>query len=113
MAGREPRSVLLRPFLEGLQELGYVEGENVVIERRSAESQPERLPGLAAEMVRLSVDVILASGELTTPTLLKATTTIPIVQPTLTDPVERCYVKSLARPGGNISGFSLSRRSPG
>jgi putative tryptophan/tyrosine transport system substrate-binding protein len=107
MAGPEPRSKLLGPFLHGLHELGYMEGHNVVIERRSAEGKPERLPGLAAELVRLNVDVILASGELTTPALLAATSTIPVVQPTLTDPMERGYVKALARPGGNITGFSL------
>jgi ABC-type uncharacterized transport system substrate-binding protein len=76
---------------------------NLVVERRSAEG----LPGLAAELLRLNVDLILASGELTTPALLAATRTIPVVQPTLTDPVERGYVKSLARPSGNITGFSL------
>src|SRR5258705_8834335 len=65
MAGPEPRSELLRPFLQGLRELGYVEGQNLVIERRSAEGKPERLPDLAAELVRLNVDMILASGELT------------------------------------------------
>ena len=107
MDGHEPRSRLLRPFLQGLRELGYVEGRNLVVERRSAEGKPERLPGLAAELLRLNVDLILASGELTTPALLAATRTIPVVQPTLTDPVERGYVKSLARPSGNITGFSL------
>jgi putative ABC transport system substrate-binding protein len=107
MAGPEPRSVLLRQFLQGLQELGYVEGQHVVIERRSAEGKPERLPGLAAELVRLKVDMILASGEQTTPVLLTNTSTIPVVQPTLTDPVERGYVKSLGRPGGNLTGLTL------
>jgi ABC-type uncharacterized transport system substrate-binding protein len=107
MAGGEPRSPILGPFLHGLRDLGYVEGQNVVFERRSAEGKPERLPALAAELVRLNVDVILASGKRTTPVLLAATNTIPIVQPTLTDPVERGYAKSLAQPGGNITGLSL------
>jgi putative ABC transport system substrate-binding protein len=106
MAGREPRSSLLRPFLQGLRELGYVEGQNLVVERRSADSKPEGLPGLAAELVRLNVDMILASGEQTTPVLLTATSAIPVVQPTLMEPVERGYVKSLARPGGNITGLT-------
>ena len=106
MEGREPRSILLRLFLEGLRELGYVEGHNLVVERRSADSRPERLPGLAAELLRLNVDMILASGEQTTLVLLRATSTIPVVQPTLMEPVERGYVKSLARPGGNITGLS-------
>jgi putative ABC transport system substrate-binding protein len=62
MAGPEPRSAILRSFLEGLRELGYVEGQNVVIERRSAEGTTQRLPDLFGELVRLNVDVILASG---------------------------------------------------
>jgi putative ABC transport system substrate-binding protein len=107
MIGPEPRSTILRAFLDGLRELGYVEEQNVVIERRSAEGNPERLPGLAAELNRLNLNVILASGEQTTPALLAATTAIPIVQPTLTDPMERGYIKTLARPGGNITGLSL------
>jgi putative tryptophan/tyrosine transport system substrate-binding protein len=112
MAGPEPRSVILRSFLEGLRELGYVEGQNVVIERRSAEGTTQRLPDLFGELVRLNVDVILASGEQTTPALLGLTRTVAIVQPTLMDPVERGYVKSLARPGGNLTGLSL-RVDPG
>jgi putative ABC transport system substrate-binding protein len=107
MTGPVPQSQIFRSFLDGLRELGYVEGKNVLIERRSAEGQPERLSGLAAELVQLNPNVILASGERTTPALLAATTIIPIVQPTLTDPLERGYAKSLARPGGNITGVSL------
>jgi putative ABC transport system substrate-binding protein len=107
MAGPEPRSAILRSFLEGLRELGYVEGQNVVIERRSAEGKTQRLPDLFDELVRLNVDVILASGEQTTPALLGLTRTVAIVQPTLMDPVERGYVKNLARPGGNLTGLSL------
>jgi putative ABC transport system substrate-binding protein len=107
MAGPEPRSAILRSFLEALRELGYVEGQNVVIERRSAEGKTQRLPHLFGELVRLNVDLILASGEQTTPALLGLTRTVPIVQPTLMDPVERGYVKSLARPGGNLTGLSL------
>jgi putative ABC transport system substrate-binding protein len=106
MARAEPRSAIFRAFLHELRDLGYVEGQNVVIERRSAEGRPERLPMLAAELVRLNVDVILASGEQTTPVILAATSTIPIVQPTLMDPVERGYAQSLARPGRNITGLS-------
>jgi putative ABC transport system substrate-binding protein len=69
--------------VHGLRDLGYVEGQNVVIERRSAEGKPERLPTLAAELVRLNVDVILASGERTIPVLLAATNTIPTVHATV------------------------------
>ncbi len=104
---QQPRSPILRAFIDGLRELGYVEGGNIVLERRSAGGKPERLPSLAADLVRLSPNVILASGERATPALPAVTTVIPIVQPTLTDPVERGYVKSLARPGGNITGLSL------
>src|SRR5262245_51464146 len=107
MAGPEPRSVILHSFFDGLRELGYVEGQNVVIDRRSAEGNPQRLPDLFSELVRLNVDVILASGEQTTPALLSLTRTVAIVQPTLMDPVERGYVRSLARPGGNLTGLSL------
>jgi putative ABC transport system substrate-binding protein len=107
MSGLQPRSTILRSFLEGLRELGYVEGQNVLIERRSAEGKTKRLPELFGELVRLNVDLILASGEQTTPALLELTRTVPIVQPTLMDPVERGYVKSLARPGGNLTGLSL------
>jgi putative ABC transport system substrate-binding protein len=107
MAGPNPTSLILRSFLDGLRELGYVEGQNVLIERHSAEGKAERLPGLAAELVRKNPDLILASGEQTTPVVLAATAAIPIVQPTLTDPVERGYAKTLARPGGNLTGISL------
>jgi putative ABC transport system substrate-binding protein len=107
MAGPQPRSPILRSFLEGLRELGYVEGQNVMIERRSAEGKTESLPDLFRELVRLDVKVILASGEQTTPALLRLTRSVAIVQPTLMDPVERGYVKSLARPGGNLTGLSL------
>ena len=86
----------LDTFRRSLQDLGWVEGKNLVIERRSAEGKTQRLPDLFGELVRLNVDLILASGELTTPALLGLTRTVPIVQPTLMDPVERGYVKSLA-----------------
>ena len=107
MQGPEPRSPILREFFLGLRDLGYVEGQNVVFERRSAEGRPERLPTLVAELIGLRVDVILASGEETTPAILAATDTIPVVQPTLMDPVERGYVHSLARPGRNVTGLHL------
>jgi putative ABC transport system substrate-binding protein len=106
MAGPEPRSSILRAFVHGMRDLGYVEGRDIVMERRSAERAPERLRALAAELVTLNVDVILASGEQTTPALLAATNSIPIVQPTLMDAVGRRYARSLARPGRNITGLS-------
>src|SRR5262249_44304785 len=93
-------------FQQGLRELGYVEGKNIVIERRHGEGKLERLPGLAAELVRLNVDVLVTSGP-TAPRLAKeATSTIPIVMTFDDDPVGSGFVASLARPGGNITGLS-------
>src|SRR5678815_1959953 len=94
-------------FLQGLRDLGYVEGRNVVIEYRSAEGKIERLPALAAEMIALKVDVIVTGGG--TPTALaakQATRTLPIVFTSATDPVTDGLVTSLARPGGNVTGLS-------
>ena len=99
---------LREAFLQGLRGLGYVEGRNVVIEYRSAEGKPERLPALAAELVALKVDVIVAARG--TPTALaakQATRTLPIVFATASDPVGSGLITSLARPGGNITGSSL------
>jgi putative ABC transport system substrate-binding protein len=94
-------------FRKGLRDFGYTEGRNIVIEYRYAEGRPERLPGLAAELVRLNMDVIAAE---TTPASLAvqhATATIPIVMTLVADPVESGLISSLARPGGNITGLSL------
>src|SRR6516162_10327726 len=91
----------------GLRDLGYVEGQNLIIERRSSEGRAERWSELAAELVGLKVDVIVVS---TTPAALaakKATGTIPIVFPTAFDPVGAGLADSLARPGGNVTGFGL------
>ena len=93
-------------FLQGLRDLGYVEGRNVVIESRSAEGKPERFPALAAELLALKVDVIVAR---TTPAALaakQATRAIPIVFAVVGDPITDGLVTSLARPGGNITGLS-------
>ncbi|MGH7765913.1 MAG: ABC transporter substrate-binding protein [Candidatus Binatia bacterium] len=95
----------LEAFRQRLRQLGYVEGKNIVIEYRYAEGKPERLPDLAAELVRLKVDVIVTAG----PGSLaakKASATIPIVFGAATDPVGAGLVSSLARPGGNITGLS-------
>ena len=89
-----------------LRELGYVEGKNIVIEYRYAEAKLERLPDLAAELVRRKVDVIITAGAGSSPAK-KATTTIPIVVGSHADPVGSGLVSSLARPGGNITGLSL------
>ena len=98
--------VFYGPFRQGLRELGYVEGKNLVIEWRSAEGNNERLPGLATELVNLKVDVIVTVGTPATSAAQKATTTIPIVVGGTGDPVGSGFVKSLARPGGNITGLS-------
>jgi putative tryptophan/tyrosine transport system substrate-binding protein len=91
---------------QGLRELGYVEGKNVVIEWRYAEGKLDRLPALAAELVSLKADIIVTSGGATTRAVKEATTTIPIVMAQDNDPVGNGFVASLARPGGNITGLS-------
>ncbi len=93
-------------FRQGLREHGYVEGKNIVIEWRYAEGKPERLSELAAELVRLKVDVIVSSGAAPTRPAKEATATIPIVMAFDDDPVGNRFVASLARPGGNITGLS-------
>src|SRR5450755_2994422 len=93
-------------FLKGMRELGYVEGKNLVIEWRFADGKLERLPGLAADLVRLKVDLIVAAASPSISAAQQATTTIPIVMATTGDPVGSGFVKSLARPGGNITGLS-------
>jgi putative ABC transport system substrate-binding protein len=89
-----------------MRELGYVEGKNLVVEWRSADGELERLPGLAAELVQLKVDVIVAVASPAIGAVQKATTTIPIVMAITGDPVGSGFVKSLAHPGGNITGLS-------
>ena len=93
-------------FLQGMRELGFVEGKNLVIEWRSPEGKPERLPGLAAELVQLKVDVVVTAGMQPTSTLQKATTAIPIVMVNVSDPVAMGFVKTLAHPGGNLTGLA-------
>ena len=106
MNGPRPRNPFTNAFLQGLGELGYVYGEHFVTEPRGAESKPERLPDLAAELVRLQVDVIVGSAP-TLPALKQATSTIPIVMNGSIDPVGQGYVRSLGHPGGNFTGLSL------
>jgi putative ABC transport system substrate-binding protein len=96
----------IEAFRQGLRELGYVEGKNIVIEYRYPEGKPDRLPALAAELVRLKVDVIITSGPSVTRAAKEATVTIPIVMTNDNDPVGNGFVASLARPGGNITGLS-------
>ena len=93
-------------FLQGLRELGYLEGKNIIIEWRSGEGKSERVPALAAELVRLKVDVIVTDGSNSTHRAKEATSTIPIVMTQDVDPVGRGIIASLARPGGNVTGLS-------
>ncbi len=93
-------------FRQGLRELGYIEGKNIIIERRFAEEKRERLPQLAADLVHLKVEVIVTGGPTSTRAAKEATVTIPIVMGSDGDPVGSGFVASLARPGGNITGLS-------
>jgi len=106
LVGPQPQSPSAIAFLRGMGELGYVYGQHFVTEPRGTEGKPERSPGLAAELVRLQVDVIVAAGP-ALPALKQATTTIPIVMAAASDPVGSGYVQSLGHPGGNITGLSL------
>ena len=94
-------------FRQGMRELDYIEGKNLVIESRFAEGSYERLPGLAAELVQLKVDVIVADASPAIRAAQKATSTIPIVMGSTGDPVGSGFVESLAHPGGNITGLAL------
>jgi len=96
----------IEAFSQGLRELGYIDEKNIKIEYRFAEGVPERQPGLAEELVRLNVDVIVAPNTLAVEAAKQATTTIPIVFPGVADPVAFGFVASLARPGGNITGLT-------
>ncbi len=91
-------------FLKRLRELGYVEGENIIIEMRDAAGKRKRLPSLAADLVRLKVDVIVAPSEPVLRVAIKATKTIPIVMRSISDPVRGGWVASLVQPGGNVTG---------
>ena len=94
------------PFRQGMRELGYVEGKNVIIEWRSAEGNNERLAGLASELVNLKMDVIVTAGSPATRAAQKATTTIPIVMGSIADPVANGFIASVAQPAGNITGLA-------
>jgi len=118
-AGKVPRIGFLSPtsspadagrlaaFREGLRELGYVEGQNIAIESRWAEGNYDRLPGLAAELVRLKMDLVVTYGTPASQAAKRATGTIPIVMAGVIDPVASGLVTIVARPGGNLTGLSL------
>jgi ABC-type uncharacterized transport system substrate-binding protein len=99
-------SARVEAFRQGLRELGYVEGKNIILEWRSSEGKFDRLPALAAELVRLKVDMIVTPGAPATRAAKAATITIPIIMSQDPDPVGNGFVASLARPGGNITGLS-------
>jgi putative ABC transport system substrate-binding protein len=102
-----PASSWIEALRQGLRDVGLVEGRTVLTEWRSAEGRYERLPGLAAELVRLSVDVLIAHPTVAVQAARRATTTIPIVMPASADPVGAGLVESLARPGGNVTGSTF------
>ncbi|HEU4345860.1 MAG TPA: ABC transporter substrate-binding protein [Candidatus Binatia bacterium] len=101
-----PQALRFEAFRQGLKDLGYFDGKNIIIESRYAEGKVDRLSELAAELVRLKVDVIVTAGSTTTRTAKETTVAIPIVMAFDSDPVGAGYVASLARPGGNITGLS-------
>jgi putative tryptophan/tyrosine transport system substrate-binding protein len=100
---------LLAAFPDELNRLGWIEGKNITIEYRFAEGKTERLPELAADMVRLNVDLIVVTGGAVPVAAKKATTTIPIVLAIAGDPVALGLAASLARPGGNVTGLFIVR----
>ena len=111
ITSREQQLHLISAFEDGLRSLGYRVGENVVIEYRFADGEMERLPALAADLVRLGVDIIVTGSNPNTVAAMKATTTIPIVMTNSVDPVGAGLVASLARPGGNVTGLAVDTGS--
>jgi putative ABC transport system substrate-binding protein len=106
VASRGNYSINISVFEDGLRSLGYRVGENVIIEYRFADGKLERLPALAADLVKLGVDVIVTGSTPNVVAAMKATTTIPIVMTNVSDPVGTGLVASLARPGGNVTGLT-------
>ncbi len=102
-------AVLVEAFRQELSKLGWIEGKNITIEYRFAEQKPERLPELAADLVRLKVDLIVVAGNVSALVAKRATTTVPIVMAISGDPVAAGLIASLARPGGNVTGNSEFR----
>ena len=108
MAGPEPVHPAARAFVQTLRALGYVEGQNLVLQRRSAEGRYERFGDIVAELVRLKADVIVTVGDPMLRAAKAVTTTVPIVMANNRDPVSEGFVQSLARPGGNITGLTIA-----
>jgi putative ABC transport system substrate-binding protein len=112
--GSQPTQLhFIKAFEEGLRSLGYRVGKNIVIEYRFADGEVQRLPALAADMVRLGVDVIVSGNSVSTAAAMKATSTIPIVMTSSANPVSVGLIASLARPGGNVTGFSVDGGNEG
>ena len=111
LAGASSSAIAFRTeaFRQGLRELGYVEGKNITIEYRYAEGNFRRQKELAAELVRLNVDVMVTSGPASTRAAKEATATIPVVMTFDSDPVGNGFITSLARPGGNLLDYQLLR----
>ena len=109
-ATAEGQAARIEAFGQGLRDLGYVEGKNIVFEYQYAELKPERIPALATELVRLNVDVIATGAGPLTRAAKEATNTIPIVMAQDVDPVANGFVASLARPGGNITNCPIFPR---
>jgi putative ABC transport system substrate-binding protein len=105
-AGSPSASANREALRDGLRQLGYIEGQNIVIEWRYAEGKHERLPSLAADLIRLKVDVIVTGSTPAIRAVQHATKIIPVVMANVGDPVAQGFVTSLARPGGNITGFT-------
>jgi putative ABC transport system substrate-binding protein len=107
----EPLSPVISAFFGALLELGWIEGKNVIVERRFAENRLDQLPELAADLVRLNVEVIAAEGTLGPIAAKRATSNIPVVMTAAGDPLGTGLVASLGRPGGNVTGMSLMPRN--
>ncbi|MBK8741992.1 MAG: ABC transporter substrate-binding protein [Betaproteobacteria bacterium] len=104
--GQLSAQTVVAAFKQELQKFGYVEGQNLTLQLRFAEGKLDLVPGLATELVNLKADIIVSAGSVTTRALQKATSTIPVVMANVLDPVGAGLVKTLARPGGNITGLS-------
>ena len=110
MLGPVPSNTTTEGFLRGLRDLGYIDGQNIILERRSAEGNYEQLPNVLVELIRLNVDAIVTGGSPATAAAKAATATIPIVALGVFNPVESGLVQTLARPGGNVTGVALLAR---
>src|SRR5262249_7841970 len=106
LAGLEPANPAVRAFVQGLRVLGYVEGQNLILERRSAEGRLERFGAIIAELIGLKADVIVTAGDPMTKVAKGLNTTVPIVMASSTDPLGEGLVESIARPGGNVTGLT-------